>query len=40
VRVLVVGDTLRCTAADPSGRTRIVLAEVVDETGAVSLRLE
>jgi hypothetical protein len=40
VRVLVVGETLRCTATDPSGRKRVFLADVLDETGEVSLHLE
>lgn len=40
VRVLVVGESLRCTASDPSGRTRVFVADLLDEAGAVSLHLE
>jgi hypothetical protein len=40
VRVLVVGDTLRCTATDPDGRERVFALTVEDDAGAVGIVLE
>jgi hypothetical protein len=40
VRVLVVGDTLSCTATDPAGRRHTFAVRIVDESGGLDLTLE
>jgi hypothetical protein len=40
VRVLVVGETLRCVARDPSLRSRVLVVTVLDETGGLDAKLE
>ncbi len=40
VRVLVVGETLRCTARDPSLRSRVLVVTVLDEAGVLDAKLE
>ncbi len=39
VRVLVVGETLRCTARDPSLRSRVLAVTVLDTEGTLDARL-
>ena len=40
VRVLVVGEKLRCTARDPSLRSRVLVVAVVDEKATLDVQLD
>ena len=40
VRVLSIGDEIRCDATDPEGRPHTFVATILDESAAYELRIE